>query len=922
MCAFGSLDLGRVRSGLMLIAWLSLAAAAQAGDPSSTNGGVQIGVLSGWLGRSKATRNSHIVPPVTKASAAGGATAPAAGTAAQSTLPPTPVAAAGATKPATRTLRFQFRYEPWKDVLDWFAQNADLSLVMDAPPQGTFNYTDDREYTPAEALDILNSVLMTKGYMLIRHGRMLMLVNLEDGIPANLVPTVPVESLDTRGEFDLVSVLFDLNQLKPEEAEAEVKKLLGPEGTVVALGRSRQIFVTDTVGRLRAVHSLLQRIEGPALGNGAAQLQIYPTGRSDPQSVLTAMKMLMASQPDVQLSIDAKTNSLVALARPVQQAMIRAALAQMQQEGDRVEVIRLVRLDPQAALQSIKSLFPTGDTTKGAPLGPQVDVDVGSRQLMIRGTEGQIAEIRGLLEKMGEVMPAAGELAQGGRVRVLPLSGPAGMSAIKRLEEIWPSLRANKIVVEGALPPTVDEQPAGDQSSEAVPRQPATPAPASKPADQRQETIATPADKPSAQRSAPPGSKPRLDEHSASLRGGARIFYVAEDLADKTPPGSKPATSAPAASGPQPAAGPPATSTSPPPAGPSTAGQFSATGKLPPSTKPPAPIIVTPGPNGLIIASEDTEALDQFERLLSTLAGQAASNQAVTVFYLKFAKAAAVTEMLGQMLGGSTVTLGSTGGTPMGRLGGRFGAMAALLAAGSHNGATVTTMASPGTNRGVLVTGPIKITADSRLNALLVQANPADVETVRQLLKVLDQSDSPEDVTTTPKPRLIPVLHTTAQEVADIVKQVYADRMAQGPVQPTGGRQAFMAMMTKAGLGQQRDDAPKISVGVDVRTNSLIVAAPDSLFDAVRQLVEQLDTAAADDSQTVRVVALHKVSSEAVEEALAELVGDGVQVGHAATGQAAKSKSSGRQNPALLRGIRAAGQQRSGANYGRSGRGR
>ena len=27
-------------------------------------------------------------------------------------------------------LRFQFRFQPWKDVLDWFAQQADLSLVI------------------------------------------------------------------------------------------------------------------------------------------------------------------------------------------------------------------------------------------------------------------------------------------------------------------------------------------------------------------------------------------------------------------------------------------------------------------------------------------------------------------------------------------------------------------------------------------------------------------------------------------------------------------------------------------------------------------------------------------------------------------------------------------------------------------------
>ena len=57
-------------------------------------------------------------------------------------------------------LRFNFRYQPWDEVLDWFAQQAGWSLVLDTPPQGTFNYVDDREYTPAEAIDLLNKVLL------------------------------------------------------------------------------------------------------------------------------------------------------------------------------------------------------------------------------------------------------------------------------------------------------------------------------------------------------------------------------------------------------------------------------------------------------------------------------------------------------------------------------------------------------------------------------------------------------------------------------------------------------------------------------------------------------------------------------------------------------------------------------------------
>jgi hypothetical protein len=103
-------------------------------------------------------------------------------------------------------IHFDFRYTPWDYVLDWFAQQADLSLVAPAPPAGTFNYTDtSRGYTPNQAIDLLNSVLLTKGYVLVKREKMLMLIR-SDEIPPNLVPVVKAEDLAKLGEFDLVYV--------------------------------------------------------------------------------------------------------------------------------------------------------------------------------------------------------------------------------------------------------------------------------------------------------------------------------------------------------------------------------------------------------------------------------------------------------------------------------------------------------------------------------------------------------------------------------------------------------------------------------------------------------------------------------------------------------------------------------------------
>ncbi|NOX55568.1 MAG: hypothetical protein GXP27_14245, partial [Planctomycetes bacterium] len=166
-------------------------------------------------------------------------------------------------EPTQRKLRFNFRYQRWVDVLEWFAQQADLSLVMDAPPPGTFNYSDTREYTPTEAIDLLNSVLLPKGFTLIRRERMLRLVDLRKGYPEGVIPRISLDELDKRGQYELVSVLFPLQGRKPEDVAKEVTPLLGPYGKCVPLPQTNQVLVTDRAGLIKTIAKVIESMPVP-----------------------------------------------------------------------------------------------------------------------------------------------------------------------------------------------------------------------------------------------------------------------------------------------------------------------------------------------------------------------------------------------------------------------------------------------------------------------------------------------------------------------------------------------------------------------------------------------------------------------------------------------------------------------------------
>jgi type II secretory pathway component GspD/PulD (secretin) len=66
----------------------------------------------------------------------------------------------------------------------------------------------------------------------------------------------------------------------------------------------------------------------------------------------------------------------------------------------------------------------------------------------------------------------------------------------------------------------------------------------------------------------------------------------------------------------------------------------------------------------------------------------------------------------------------------------------------------------------------------------------------------------------------------------------------------------------------------KMTIGIDERSNSLVVRAPDPLFEEVKALVAELDQTDLSSPETTRIVSLRYTNSAAVQKALTSMLGD------------------------------------------------
>ncbi len=303
-------------------------------------------------------------------------------------------------KPEAR-LRFNFRFQRWVDVLQWFAEQADVSLVLDAPPPGTFNYTDNREYTPTEAIDLLNGVLQTKDFTLVRRGRMLLVVDLKDGIPEGVAPRIDLSELDTRGKFELVSILFPLGNRNAEEVDKEIKPLLGRRGKSVPLPKTKQILITDMSGAMRAINAVITSIPEPAAPPKPPEppppekpaLTVYTLNAGDPKAVVETLKALV---PGANVVYDPESKHLNAFATPSQHAAIKPVIEQMQAKeepgkpGARLELYPVEATTGAQILDSLRLVAPDA----------QLRLDTQTNQIVAFAEAGDHDKLKSAIEKL------------------------------------------------------------------------------------------------------------------------------------------------------------------------------------------------------------------------------------------------------------------------------------------------------------------------------------------------------------------------------------------------------------------------------------------------------------------------------------------------------------------------------------------
>lgn len=307
-------------------------------------------------------------------------------------------------------VQFQFRNQPWPDLLRWLAESSKLSLDWQELPSDYLNIATQRKHTLEEARDLFNRHLLARGYTMLELDGMIQVVKTA-GINVALVPKLPPEALQSLPPNRFVRTSFSLDSLMARDVVKEFEPLISSNGKLNALESTNRLEAMDSAANLVEIYRVLQEEQSENAQAGLArefeleyvrateakeQLSSFigvadskaikrPTTPEEMQMQQQQMQMqqqqqqgkmpVQPSKPsEIYIVANVRRNSIIAHAAPNKMAVIAAFIkridvpndsaANMQRMETRMRVFRLTSLDPKQLVASMIAMDALEPTTK------------------------------------------------------------------------------------------------------------------------------------------------------------------------------------------------------------------------------------------------------------------------------------------------------------------------------------------------------------------------------------------------------------------------------------------------------------------------------------------------------------------------------------------------------------------------------
>ncbi|OYP37776.1 hypothetical protein CGZ80_04565 [Rhodopirellula sp. MGV] len=327
---------------------------------------------------------------------------------------------------------FQFRNQPWVELVQWLAQIADQPLDWQELPADRVNMRSPGRYTVEQTKDLFNRHLLARGYTLLEMPGGITVAKTQ-GINPAMVPRVSEAELENLSPHKFVRVSLETGWLSSQKMSEELKPMVSSNGQLTALSTTNRLEAMDAAINLQQIARLLSQER-----NQSSREALAPEFRLRHISAEVAKKMLeeflgvekkqaapmtpqqmqmmqqMARQNGGQPPAPTKTADISIVANTRQNSVfIRApvdriavatefltridvpgqSLNSLSDVESRVDVFRLYSIDPDKLIEIISQMNVLEPST-------QIQADDNNRAIIVSGSAADRYIIERLIKRL------------------------------------------------------------------------------------------------------------------------------------------------------------------------------------------------------------------------------------------------------------------------------------------------------------------------------------------------------------------------------------------------------------------------------------------------------------------------------------------------------------------------------------------
>ena len=200
--------------------------------------------------------------------------------------PPAPAA-----KPAGKGgMILNFQNASLGEVLNYLSEAAGFVVVQEAQVSGTVNVMSRQEISAEEAVDLLNTVLLEKGYIAIRNGRILKIVSRKDAQKKDLPVRQGSDPEQIPRKDEMVTQIMPLRYGEAAKLVENLQSLLSENATISANESANSIILTDTQTNIRRIATIIKAIDTSVAS--ISTIHVFPLRFADAKGLATIVTQL------------------------------------------------------------------------------------------------------------------------------------------------------------------------------------------------------------------------------------------------------------------------------------------------------------------------------------------------------------------------------------------------------------------------------------------------------------------------------------------------------------------------------------------------------------------------------------------------------------------------------------------------------